>query len=88
MGVILLGRSESVDMQEYLRNRLRFPLDELAKYAGMYVAWSPDGTKIIASDKDERKLDAAIRAAGYNPAEIVVSPIPAEDVVLGGGVIE
>ena len=34
--------------QEYLANRTMFPLEELAKYSGQWVAWSPDGTRIVA----------------------------------------
>jgi hypothetical protein len=74
-----------MDMNTFLENRHKTPPEQLAPYIGMYVAWSPDGTRIIASAKDELRLDAAIRAAGYDPAEIVVSSIPDEDVILGGG---
>jgi hypothetical protein len=75
-----------VDMQEFWNNRSQFPPEELEQYAGQYVAWNPDGTRIIASDADERRLDAAIKAAGYDPAEVVVSSVPPPDeVILGGG---
>ena len=29
--------------REYLANRTAFPLDELANYAGQWIAWSPTG---------------------------------------------
>lgn len=75
-----------MDMQEFLKNRRQFPPDELQKYAGKHVAWSPDGTAIIASDDDELRLDATIRAAGYDPADVLVSFVPFPDeVILGGG---
>ena len=77
-----------MDMHEFLENRRHFPPAELAKYVGKFVAWSPDGKKIIASDQDELRLDAAIAAAGYDASEIVVSCVPEEDVILGGGVVE
>ncbi|MBI1914064.1 MAG: hypothetical protein HYS12_04915 [Planctomycetes bacterium] len=74
-----------MDMQQLLRNRQRFPPEELARYVGQYVAFSPDGTRIVASDEDLARLDAKIKAAGYDPAETLVSAVPAEDVILGGG---
>jgi hypothetical protein len=74
-----------VDMQQLLRNRLQFPPEELAKYAGKYVAWSPDGTTIIASDEDEIRLDQVVKATGCNPADVLVSFVPSPDVALGGG---
>jgi len=49
------------------------------------VAFSPDGTTIVASDEDLARLDAKVKAAGYDPAETLVSAVPAEDVLLGGG---
>jgi hypothetical protein len=72
-------------MQELLHNRQAFPAEELAMYAGKYVAWSPDGTRIIAADEDLRRLDSKVKDAGHNPAEILVSSVPADDAILGGG---
>ncbi len=75
-----------MQMQIWLKNRQQFPLQELMKYAGKYVAWSPDGTRIIACDEDEERLDQAMIAGGHDPAEVLVSFIPFPDeVVLGGG---
>ena len=75
-----------MDMQEYLRNRRRFSFDELDTYAGKYVAWSPDGTRIIASADDLSQLCEAVDSSGFDPAEIVMEPVPLPDeVVLGGG---
>jgi hypothetical protein len=77
-----------VDMKVFYENRNRFALEELAKYRGRYVAWSPDGSRIVASDEDELKLDEAIRAAGYDVSETVVSFVPDEDTILGGDISE
>jgi hypothetical protein len=74
-----------MNMQQLLRNRQAFPPDRLAQYAGKYVAWSPDGTRIIADDEDLLSLDTKLRSSGYNPAEILVSSIPADEIILGGG---
>jgi hypothetical protein len=76
-------------MQEYLKNRHQFPHDELDKYAGKYVAWSPDGTRIIASDEDPLKLVDAINELGFESSEVVIEPVPFPDeIVLGGGLDE
>ncbi len=75
-----------MDMQQFLRNRHAFPLEELARYAGKYVAWSPDGTRILASDEDELRLDATIKDAGHESSEVLVSFVPFPDeVILGSG---
>jgi hypothetical protein len=73
-----------MNMQEYLKNRLAFPLEELAKHRGKWVAWSPDGRWLVATSRDPEALDALILAAGENPEECTVEGIPDADCVLGG----
>ena len=78
-----------MDMREFLKNRNLYPPTELEKYAGKYIAWSPDGKKIIAADADPMKVVAAVQSAGYDSDECVLSAVPLpEEVVLGGGVDE
>jgi hypothetical protein len=75
-----------MDVQQFYKNRQQFPPEELARYAGKFVAWSPDGTHILASDEDELRLANAIRAGGHNSADVLIAYVPADDeVVLGGG---
>lgn len=74
-----------MDMYTLLKNRLAFPPEELLQYRGQCIAWSPDGTRIIASHKDELRLDAIIRDLGYDPAEILVSTVPDAEIILGAG---
>ena len=77
-----------MDMQQFLTNRQQFPPSELTKYAGKYIAWSPDGTRILASDDDLEKVAAAVQDQGYDSSEIVLSSVPFPDeVVLGGGAL-
>ena len=52
----------------FSENRNKFPLEELAKYNGKYVAWIPDGSGIHDSDTDPVALRARIRASGDEPA--------------------
>ena len=77
-----------MDMQVFQKNRRQFPPEELAKFTGQYVAWSPDGTRILAADEDELRLDNTIEAAGYDPAEILIAFVPRGDEILLGGGLE
>jgi hypothetical protein len=78
-----------MDMREFLKNRSQFSPADLGEYAGLYVAWSPDGTRIIAANADAMKLVAAVKSAGFDPQECVISSVPATDeLVLGGGLDE
>jgi hypothetical protein len=74
-----------MDLEQFVRNRDAFPADELDRYAGQHVAWSPDGTRIIAADEDPRKVFAAVRAAGYDPGETLIEAVPSPDEVFWGG---
>ncbi len=73
-----------MDMQQYLKNRRAFPLEELAKHRGEWVAWSPDGTRLVATARNPEALDALVRAAGEDPENCPIEGIPDTDCVLGG----
>ena len=71
-----------MDMQEYLKNRRAFPEAELAKHRGEWVAWSPDGTRMVATSRDPDALDDLVRAAGEDPENCLVEGIPDADCFL------
>jgi hypothetical protein len=80
----------SLDMPAYLvlrraflANRAAFPVEELAKYAGQWVAWSPDGSRIAASAADPEFLADLLVAQGEDPALCVVEGIPDLEAPLG-----
>jgi len=75
-------------MHLFQKNRQQFPLEELARYAGKYVAWSTDGTRILGSDEDELRLARALQEAGHDTAEVLIAFVPADDVVMLGGSME
>jgi hypothetical protein len=58
---------------EHVKNRNAFPLGELEKYEGQHVAWSLDGTRILAGHEDPLRLNAALEAAGYRSDAYVLS---------------
>ena len=73
-----------MNIQEYLKNRQVFPLEQLAKHRGEWVAWSPDGTRLVAASKDLDELDQLVLAAGEDPENCPIEGIPDSDCVLGG----
>jgi hypothetical protein len=77
-------------MQQFIRNRQKFPAAELAKYAGHYVAWSPDGTSILASGDNETLLDRMLADQGHDTSDILITFVPPPDEILlgGGGIFE
>jgi hypothetical protein len=71
--------------EEHYRNRSRFPPEELAKYYGKEVAWSLDGTRIVASGKDPRIVCVAVQEAGLKSDEVVLAYVPyPEEMMIGG----
>ena len=76
-----------MSLEQFVNNRNAFPADELNRYTGQHVAWSPDGARILASDPDPMKVITAVKALGYDLAETPIEDIPSEDVFPGGGLL-
>ena len=58
-----------INAKLFIENRNRFPGEEYLKYAGQYIAWSLDGTRILASGKTAEELDDNLRALGISPSD-------------------
>jgi hypothetical protein len=70
----------SIDWAKFIKNRSAIPLEELDRFAGQWVAWSPDGTHIVAgSSESEEALWRQLEAAGHNSFDFVFGYIPAPD---------
>jgi hypothetical protein len=60
----------------YSENRRRcFPPESLVPYAGQWVAFLADGTKIVAHHEDYLTLSKMVAEAGYGPLDVVLSAI-------------
>jgi hypothetical protein len=60
------------DVAFFSENRSKFPPEELARFSGQYVAWSPDGTRILASGADADAVENKLIAAGINLSAVVL----------------
>jgi len=73
-------RLEPPDLSHFHENWLKFPPEEWLKYAGKFVAFSPDGTRIVASGDSWEELDAALEAAGIHFSQVVSGYLDPPDV--------
>jgi hypothetical protein len=71
--------------QEFRQNRLRFPREELARYRGQWVAFSPDGRRIVAGAETLALLEERLKAAGEDARRLAFESVPGPegDVALG-----
>jgi hypothetical protein len=72
-----------MDGNQFIRNCNAYPPEELARYAGQYVAWSMDGKAILAHATELRELAQEMERQGIK--EYVTDWIfPPDEVFLGG----
>jgi len=74
-----------MDLDEFIKNRNAFPPEQLERLVGKHVAWSADGSQIVACDEDPLKVIAAVRAAGFDLGETLIETISATDEISWGG---
>src|SRR5438105_278440 len=71
--------------EKHYQNRAVLPEAELAIYYGKEVAWSLDGTRIVAADDDPSQVCAAVKQAGLRSDDVVLAYVPfPDDLMLGG----
>jgi hypothetical protein len=76
--------TEMETRRRFLKNRAAFSIADLARYRGFWIAWNPEGSRIVAQSSDPESLDEQILAAGEDPEQCVVEGIPATESMLGG----
>jgi hypothetical protein len=67
------------DLRRFDENRGKFPVDDLRKYAGQAVAFSSDGTRIVAHGEDFLTVWNQLKANGVDPSQFVWEDLPALD---------
>jgi hypothetical protein len=73
------GNKSWIDGNLFIINRNKFTYEQLAPYAGNHIAWSTDGTRIIAHHADFEELFAAVLRSGLSSEDVVFSYLPALD---------
>ncbi len=66
-----------------MRNRAAFPVDELEKYVGKWVAFDTDCTKTLAAHENVEELVKLIEQAGLDPQQVRFEGVP-EGTIYGG----
>jgi hypothetical protein len=64
------------DYDVYRANRDRFTPDELRPFAGEWLAWSLDGTTILAHDRDATEVVRQLREKGIDPECVMNECLP------------
>jgi hypothetical protein len=74
----------AMNSELYRENRASIPLAQLRCYEGQWVAFSLDGSHIIAANEDLDALDGLVIAAGADPERVALERIELTDSFLGG----
>jgi hypothetical protein len=71
-------------MSVYEQNRAKFTMSRLEPFVGRWVAFSPDGARILASAASLADLDACLVAAGVDPETVALERVEFGGSSLGG----
>jgi len=74
--------------RDYRENRARFLEEELRKFEGRWVAFSPDGQRIVASAASIAELSTELRAAQTDLQNVVLERIEREGPEINLGAAE
>jgi hypothetical protein len=69
-------RGATMNAADQIRNRNAYPREKLLQHAGKYVAWSEDGTEILADAEDIGALIDAMDARYPAGTEFLISYVP------------
>ena len=73
----------------YRNNRAALPRSELEMHRGRWIAFNPEGTRIVASGETLDQVEELVKAAGEDPNEVVLERAPGvhDDIHVGGEAI-
>ena len=65
------------------RNRNAWTAEQIAPYLGQWVAWTLDGTRIVAHHEDPVEVVRAVSEMGLTGGDVLMERLPSEDEVGG-----
>ena len=68
-----------IDHDVYNKNRSRYGHEELRPYAGEWLAWSLDGSTILAHHPDAEEVRRQLIEKGTDPGRAVMECMPAPE---------
>ena len=71
-------------MSHYEQNRAKFCVADLQPYSGQWVAFSGDGSRILASAATLLELESRLVVAGESPEDAAFERIDFADCLIGG----
>ena len=75
-----------MDISTFQANRANFPVEDLRAHDGRWVAFSSDGTQILASAETLDDLERQLAADGINAEEVGLERIDFDEASIIGGV--
>lgn len=79
-----MAEIEWEELGTFLRNQACRDASQLAQHVGQWVAWSPDGSKVVAYADDLATLDERVIQAHEDPRRCVAERIPTEESIIIG----
>ncbi len=77
MSEVTNGRAKP-DRWRYVENRAKFLPEDLLPYADQWVAWSVDGSKIVAHHEDLVEVARTVETLGLTREEVIFDFIALE----------
>jgi len=76
---------QTQQIDAYIEKRAVFPVEEMDKYSGCWIAFSPDGSSILGSGKSLDDLRKGLRETyGGDLDALVFERIPTDDMIVSG----
>src|SRR5213593_3056843 len=75
------------NVARYRENREKWTMSSLQPHFGQWVAFSDDGSRLIASHFDLAELERTLAKLGENPESVVFECLREEDSCVGGAAL-